>query len=842
MTDKLENIKREIKPVRPAVLLFTAALAIIFTFTLNLYTLPLLVLIGGAFILRGLRGGLDSNILIASLFALLVIAAPIFREFKLEQKKIQKLSSKDGVWRGKIIIPAAAASAKSGEAILRLDSGPLVAVRGNPQQLRAGNVIESAAQLEIPAGQRNPGGYDRRAQLRSQGIFLEAFLGQTVQIKNQKISPLSSWRNFAVDLQDLAYEFFQRMLDSDTAGMAAAICLGRTDGVTPCENYAFKESGLIHLVSVSGAHLGFLLIPLKQIKTINKKSRDYLTLLLLTVFGVLTGWRTGVSRACLMIILRKYAAYRELALDEISLLAVTGLLLLLNPFRALQRGYWLSLGATAGIRLGASPLLSWLGVKSDFGSKKPITAPFLVGGNSRSPFVHRFFLNLISAADRLIRRIFQLLAITCCAQAACIFPSLYWQNGFNPLSLIVNVIAGIPAALITAGGIFGLFLLAPLSFILPTVSSPLLSIWSLVLRQAVNVLSSLAKSCSGASGGFVGSGEMGTAGKIIVLLAALYLGLSLIKLRPVYLLRRFLKLCLLLVIVVGLIGRTSLKPNEIWFLDVGQGDSCLLRAADETVLIDGGERDQGYYTIMPFLRFLGIDKIDTAIVTHGHSDHCGGIMDLLEQDMISQVIMPETAAGDFTADDSDYVQQDLSEELVCLAKKQNIPVSYRGAGDKLVLGGGVLVLDYLSPSAKHYDSLRKYLPADPNQDSIVIHSRMLWLKLLFTADATLELEDFLIREYQGGLKAHVLKVAHHGSKYASSDSFLDRVSPQIAIISTGYNRFGHPAGETLDRLEKAGCHETLRTDRKGAVRLRVEDKKVRINTWLDRRNTWIILR
>ncbi|NLB09819.1 MAG: hypothetical protein GX834_01930, partial [Clostridiaceae bacterium] len=112
MTDKLENIKREIKPVRPAVLLFTAALAIIFTFTLNLYTLPLLVLIGGAFILRGLRGGLDSNILIASLFALLVIAAPIFREFKLEQKKIQKLSSKDGVWRGKIIIPAAAASAK----------------------------------------------------------------------------------------------------------------------------------------------------------------------------------------------------------------------------------------------------------------------------------------------------------------------------------------------------------------------------------------------------------------------------------------------------------------------------------------------------------------------------------------------------------------------------------------------------------------------------------------------------------------------------------------------------------------------------------------------------------
>lgn len=840
MLNRVENTKWGMRPVRPAVLLFAAALAVIFALTLDLYTIPLLIIIIGVFFWRGWHGGLDRRIMLAFILALFILSAPVFREFKLEQRKVEELSAKATIWRGRIIIPAVSGDSEWSEAVLRLDTGPLVAVRGKPKYLRAGNVIESGTLLEIPSGQRNPGGFDRQAQLRGQGVFLEAFLGQAPEIKESRTSPLSLWRNFTADLQGSAFRFFQRTLDSDIAGLAAAICLGNTDGITPAENYAFKESGLIHLVSVSGAHLGFVLIPLKQIKTINKRSKDYLTLVLLIAFGIITGWRTGVSRACLMILLRKYARHRELALDEMSLLAITGLILLLNPFRALQRGYWLSLAATGGIRLGVSPLLSWLGVSSESDSRKFTTPPLSARENSGSLPGYKIKRRIRHFFGSFVSRVFQLLAITCCAQLACILPSLYWQNGFNPLSLIVNVIAGIPAVLITAGGISGLFLLAPLNFILPAVSSPLLVIWRFVLRQAVNVLRSLAESCSGAGGGFVGSGEMGFAGRIIILLSALCLGLALVRLRPAYVLRRLLKLTLLFVFLISFIGRSGPKGSEIWFLDVGQGDSCLLRVADKTVLIDGGERDQGYYTIMPFLRSQGIARIDTAIVTHGHSDHCGGIMDLLEQGMISGVIMPGTGSRDLAADNSSYVEEDLTQELISLALQKEVPVSYRCAGDKVVSGGGLLALDYLAPDRTEDDKLRKYLPADLNRDSIVIHGQLMWLRLLFTADATLEIEDYLVREHQENLKAQVLKVSHHGSKYASSDSFLARVKPQIAIISTGYNRFGHPAEDTLTRLEKAGCQEVLRTDEKGAVRLQVEEKKVRISTWRDKKSTWII--
>ncbi|HHU07307.1 MAG TPA: DUF4131 domain-containing protein [Clostridiaceae bacterium] len=842
MIARLEKLSREVRTIRPAVLLFTAALAFIFIFTLDFCTIPILALLIGVFIWHGWRGGLDKCFLMVSLLVLLLIAVPIFREFKLERDKVKEISSKEVPWRGRIIIPAVADSSKWGEAVLRLDSGPLVAVRGDPQQLKAGNVIESTTRLKIPPAQRNPGGFDRRAQLKSQGIFLEVFLGQKLQIKEQKPSLLSHWRNLTADLQGSACEFFQRTLDSDTAGLATAICLGRTGGITPRENYVFKESGLIHLVSVSGAHLGFLLAPLRQVKAINKKAKDYLSLTMLFSFGIISGWRTGVSRACLMILLRKYSRRRELALDEISLLAVTGLILLIDPFRALQRGYWLSLGATAGIRLGVPPLLSWLGIKSDFGSNNIIMPPLAVADNSLLQLTCKFCQKLRGAIDRLVSRVFQLLAITCCAQIVCVFPSLYWQSGINPLSLISNVVAGIPAALITAGGIFGLFILAPLVFILPAVSSPLLAIWSFAIRQAVNVLRSLAVSCSGAKGGFIGSGEMGKAGQVIILLAALYIGLALFMQKPFYVLRRFLELCLLFALLVGFFGQKGTERNEVWFLDVGQGDCCLLQISDKIVLIDGGERDQGYYTVMPFLRYRGIDKIDIAIVTHGHSDHCGGIIDLLEQDMISRVVMPNTGVENIATDSSDYVQQDLSMDLVRLATQRQIPVSYRSAGDKIVLEDGLLSLDFLSPNMKQADNIQKYLPADPNRDSIVIHCRLLWLSLLLTADATLELEDSLVLEYQEGLRAHLLKVAHHGSKYASCDKFLGRVKPQIAVISVGLNHFGHPAGETLARLEDAGCQEILRTDQRGAVRLHVEEKRVRISTWLDKKKVWIIQR
>ena len=91
------------------------------------------------------------------------------------------------------------------------------------------------------------------------------------------------------------------------------------------------------------------------------------------------------------------------------------------------------------------------------------------------------------------------------------------------------------------------------------------------------------------------------------------------------------------------------------------------------------------------------------------------------------------------------------------------------------------------------------------------------------------------------MNSMLLKLAHHGSKYSSSIAFLQLVKPVITVVSVGTNRFGHPAQEVLERLSKSGNQMLFRTDKEGAIRLHVDQNKVRISTWLGRRNSCLIL-
>jgi len=252
------------------------------------------------------------------------------------------------------------------------------------------------------------------------------------------------------------------------------------------------------------------------------------------------------------------------------------------------------------------------------------------------------------------------------------------------------------------------------------------------------------------------------------------------------------------------------KGLEVNFFDVGQGDSILIKTPDhQRILVDGGPDNKIVTKLGENLPFY--DKnIDLMILTHPHADHLTGLIEVLKRYKVKKVL-------------STGVLQTTSEYIKWLEeiKKQKIPMEVAKAGQTMDFGGKTKI-EILFPAedltGKKVNSL--------NGTSIVFKLIFDKTSFLFTGDAEKEVEDKLIGS--ADLKADVLKVAHHGSKYSTSQAFLEKVKPQIAVISVGAkNTFGHPSQMTLNRLARAGA-KVFRTDKDGDVKIVSDGTKIEI--------------
>jgi competence protein ComEC len=223
-------------------------------------------------------------------------------------------------------------------------------------------------------------------------------------------------------------------------------------------------------------------------------------------------------------------------------------------------------------------------------------------------------------------------------------------------------------------------------------------------------------------------------------------------------------------------------------IDVGQGDCTLVRTEnDHTYLIDGGSSsvtDVAKYRIVPYLKYQGIGKLDYVLVSHGDEDHINGIEEMLREDEIE---IGKILLGECEKFNDSY------EELLILAEESGVPVSYVRRGD--VLKDGELQFTVLNPSDEAYD--------DGNDASMVLYLTWRKFSMCFTGDISETTEQVLLSCLS---TADVLKTAHHGSKYSSSEEFLAKVAPLAATISCQKdNSYGHPHAETLNRLAASGA-------------------------------------
>ena len=253
---------------------------------------------------------------------------------------------------------------------------------------------------------------------------------------------------------------------------------------------------------------------------------------------------------------------------------------------------------------------------------------------------------------------------------------------------------------------------------------------------------------------------------------------------------------------------TNQKPLlEVYFLDVGQGDSEILRYGDKTMLIDAGT-NASTNTLLSDIRSLGINQFDLVVATHPHEDHIGGLDAVINNFSIGKLYMPKVTTTTKTFID-----------VLTAIKNKGYTVTAPVLGSTFNLGD--VQCTFLAPNSQKYDDLNNY--------SIVIKVTYGSTSFLFTGDAqTLSEQEMLRNGFD--LKADVLKVGHHGSDSSTSPQFLKVVSPKYGVIEVGKgNDYGHPHQITLDKLAAANV-KVFRTDLNGAIIFKSDGSTITVST------------
>lgn len=254
------------------------------------------------------------------------------------------------------------------------------------------------------------------------------------------------------------------------------------------------------------------------------------------------------------------------------------------------------------------------------------------------------------------------------------------------------------------------------------------------------------------------------------------------------------------------------KSPELYFLDIGQGDATLIvLEGGVTVLVDAGP-DR---TIVDALERTheNISYIDLVMISHPQRDHFGGMQALLEQVRIGTFLITGRSADGESADEWESLIEDI--------RKKGIPIVTVGQGSTVRYSGNEIAV--LGPDSALIQS------GDLNDTSLVMRLRTSAFSALFTGDIGKSAEQYLAPFLSA---VDILKVPHHGSKNSSGEEFLRRVSPRIAVIQVGENRYGHPTQEAISRLEGVGA-AIFRNDRDGTVRVEERDGKLLVFTEKD---------
>jgi competence protein ComEC len=662
---------------------------------------------------------------------------------------------------------------------IRLSETTLVMLTGeveNDENI-VGKRVAIHGMIREPQGPRNFKTFDYRMYLKTKNIHslvYGTFDGLDV-IGQGEINPIIK---AASQIKYKITQVIFSTLDKREAGLLLGILLGDKDQLENEIYEDFQLLGTAHVLAVSGLHVGILYMVLNYLlKRTNIKVKTVVILIFLWSYTAITGFSPSVLRAVTMATFLVGAPLINRRYDAISsLLAAAFLFLIINPLLIIDIGFQLSFAAVISIIILYHPILK------------------------KIHFIPKYCA--------------ELLAVSAAAQLGT-WPIVAYH--FNVLSL-VSVLVNIPIVIIVG-------YLVPVGIVLIILGILELS-FSILMASIVTMIIQLMISIVDISISipfaflWIPSPHLWFIASYVVFIGLLNMGEGMEKKYQIHRKKCLYGLLALHMILVG-IGTLLPSPMEVIFVDVGQGDSTLIRTPKgKNVLIDGGGNfHQGVVQkekdiIVPYLLKNGIHKIDIVFVSHGHNDHIGGLVQVLDKIKVGYVIV-----GTDAFKTADWV----AFEKKC--KEKNVKIYPVKRGDEIVLDKDVM-MKVLHPDKTLIQSSRD----DVNNNSLVLLMDYKDKRLLWTGDIEAEAENMIMDQY-ARLDVDVVKVPHHGSVYSSTERWIEGITPEISVFQVGRNSFGHPHPKVIDRYEK---HNSLifRNDENGGIRLRLDREKIEVYTSL----------
>ncbi len=657
--------------------------------------------------------------------------------------------------------------------------------------MQYGDLIEVDGEYIIPSEARNYKGFDYREYLKSKKIY-GTIKNSNKNIKIIKENNINIVLKLSNNIRNYIINTSNKLLPEKTSSLLVGILIGDKSGISEEIIEDFKISNLSHMLAVSGAHTSYIILGLTFILNKSKMSKKWVhlvTILSLILFTFITNFTPSVTRACFMaiIVLGSSLLYRKQ--DFWTSISISILIILvINPFSVNDIGLQLSYLGTIGI--------------------------ILFNKNVET------LLNKV----KINNKISKFLSVTISAQMAIIPIMIYRFNSFSLTFFIPNVLA---SPLLGINIILGL-----ITIFISLVSFKLAKIISLALNLSLEILIRISEFTSKLP---FSSILVKTPPMLFILLIYCFIllynylyyiyiskrNLRLFQKRIIKLINKtninkFISIIIIIIILFNVFSYSYLlipKNLRIYFIDVGQGDSCLIiTARNKKILIDGGEGDSN--VLLSYLLDRRIKTIDYIMISHFDSDHCIGLIEIIQKLNVKNVLISEQA---YFCDEYRNIAE--------IINSKKINVIHVKQGDVLNIDKEVK-LDIFYPAENlEYDDL--------NNNSIVAKLRYNKFSVLFTGDIEKSEENILNKYASNQLKSDVIKVAHHGSKTSSSEVFIKAVKPKVALIGVGMNnKFGHPNQEIIERLENINC-KIYRTDEMGEIVMEVNKLgEVKIETKL----------
>lgn len=576
-------------------------------------------------------------------------------------------------------------------------------------------------------------------------------------------------------------KYFSNLIDSydfcGEGGLLKAILFGDKNYLSGKTVSDFTVSGIAHLLAVSGLNVGIILITLNFILgffPLKKTLKFVISIFLTVIYAGICGFEPPVTRAVIMALMVSAGLILQKRRNIESIIFSSMLIILvLDPGALFGASLQLSFAAVWGLTVFSPPAI------------KKVRKIFPFRGHSA--------VIIIYIIDTVILSFIAFVSTA---------PVIAFHFGKLPVMSVFTNIPAVPIAfLITIIGIVNVFFIALGSFFEPLAG--LLSIFTGVL---LNMLSYTAGFFSQIPFASIQTGNLSVFTGLCFFMFLFALSKS--KERASFT-KALIYIPLLYFLVytwnpVFSYGFNAKKQGDVFFFDVGQGDSSLLQyGSNLNFLIDTGILSQTKNSVLPGLKNLGITKLDGIFITHTDSDHAGGIDFLIKNFNVERI----------------FCSEDLSDSLKNIFGNKVIGIS---AGDSISLGNtnGILII---SPIRNRSIWEKAGIKGD-NNGSLVIRANIFETRILFTGDIENEVQKLMVF-WGKALKSDILKMPHHGSKN-HYDYFVKKAAPETALISCGINnKYGHPAQSTLSLLSENGI-KILRTDLDGTIRIDFPGKKI----------------